>query len=169
MREEQIILLAEDREDDILLIRRAFEKAGLGNRLQVVRDGEQAVAYLTGQAEYADRTRHPLPDLLLLDLKMPRMDGFEVLKWIREHQAFCLLRVIVLASSGQIRDINLAYELGANSFLVKPLEFDQFVEIATTLKCWVQTSKAPELRPLPAIPSTQAPPPDRLSSSPPPP
>src|SRR6267143_3130800 len=134
MREEQIILLAEDREDDILLIRRAFEKAGFGNRLQVVRDGEQAVAYLTGQAEYADRTRHPLPDLLLLDLKMPRMDGFEVLKWIRQHPALSLLRVIVLTSSEQIRDVNLAYQLGANSFLVKPLDFENLLELGKAIQ-----------------------------------
>jgi len=96
------------------------------------------------------------------------MDGFEVLKWIREHPAFCLLRVIVLASSGQIRDINLAYELGANSFLVKPLEFDQFVEIARRSSAGSKPARPPSCV-LCGDSSTQAPPPDRLSSSPPPP
>ena len=169
MPNEPIILLAEDREDDILLIRRAFEKANLGNRLNVVRDGEQAVAYLSGQAEYADRSRHPLPDLLLLDLKMPRMDGFEVLKWIRQQPALNPLRVVVLTSSEQIRDVNLAYQLGANSFLVKPLDFDHFVEVAQMLEYWLRMNLAPEQRPPRAIPSTQAPPPARASSSAPPP
>jgi len=145
MRDEPVILLAEDREDDILLIGGAFEKASLGNRLQVVRDGEQAVAYLSGQNGYADRSRHPLPDLLLLDLKMPRLDGFEVLKWIRQQAFLSLLRVIVLTSSAQLRDVKLAYQLGANSFLVKPMDFNHFVDVAQMLEYWLQMTLAREL------------------------
>src|SRR5437879_6114874 len=121
MSEYALILIAEDREDDIFVIRRAFEKAHLLNPLQVVRDGEEAIAYLKGEGKFANRGEYPLPELLLLDLKMPRIDGFEVLRWIRQQPGLNALRVVVLTSSEDIRDVNQAYRLGANSFLVKPL------------------------------------------------
>src|SRR6266566_5950637 len=94
-----VILLAEDNEDHILLIQRAFTQAGLLNPLYVVRDGEQAIAYLKGGGEYANRDQHPLPELLLLDLKMPRKNGFEVLGWIRSDPGLRPLRVVVLTTS----------------------------------------------------------------------
>ena len=167
MRDDPIILLAEDREDDVLLICRAFERADRDHRIQVVHDGDQAVAYLAGQAEYADRIRYPFPDLLLLDLKMPRLDGFEVLKWIRQHPVLSPLRVIVLTSSDQIRDVNLAYQLGANAFLVKPVEFEGFVQLVQMLEYWLQMTKAPQV-PGP-IPIALAPTTNPQSLSPPPP
>ena len=83
MAEKKLILLVEDNEDDVSLIERAFARAGIDNPLQVVRDGEQAVSYLKAEGEYADRVKYPLPSLVLLDLKMPRRNGFEVLSWIR--------------------------------------------------------------------------------------
>src|SRR5258705_8683596 len=116
MPDQAVILLAEDREDDIALIRKAFARAYVLNPLQVVRDGEEAIAYLSGEGKYSNRAEYPLPDLLLLDLKMPRIDGFEVLKWIREQPGLSALRVVVLTSSEDIRDVNVAYRLGANSF-----------------------------------------------------
>jgi len=121
--ETRPILLVEDREDDVFLVRRAFEKAYLLNPLQVVRNGEEAVAYLKGEGTYANRAGYPLPSLILLDLKLPGMDGFDVLRWIRQEPNFGSLPVIVLTSSEQIRDVNRAYQLGANSFLVKPTDF----------------------------------------------
>src|SRR3954468_12440436 len=99
MSDEPVILLAEDREDDILLIQKAFAKSTLPYVLRVVRNGEEAVAYLKGEPPYDDRSAFPLPALLLLDLKMPRMDGFEVLEWIRQDPRFFALRVLVLTSS----------------------------------------------------------------------
>src|SRR4051794_26679926 len=117
--EQAVILLAEDREDDILLIRKAFARAYIHNPLQVVRDGEEALAYLQGQGRYGNRDEYPLPELLLLDLKMPRMNGFEVIKWIRQQPGLSALRIVVLTSSDSIRDVNTAYRLGANSFMVK--------------------------------------------------
>src|SRR5438477_12877403 len=116
-----VILLAEDREDDVLLIRRAFNKANLLNPLHLVHDGDEAIAYLKGEGQFANRAEYPLPSLLLLDLKMPRRDGFEVLQWVREQSSLKALRVIVLTSSEHIQDVNRAYDLGANSFLVKPM------------------------------------------------
>jgi CheY-like chemotaxis protein len=127
------ILLAEDREDDIVLIQRAFEKGGIRNPLIVVRDGEEAINYLTGVVPFSDRERFPIPALLLLDLKMPRMDGFEVLGWLKTQPGLAALRVVVLTSSEDIGDVTKAYQLGANSFLVKPLDFHNTVAMVETI------------------------------------
>jgi CheY-like chemotaxis protein len=126
-RRDTSILLAEDNENDVLMLRRAARNAKFSSPLQIVNDGEEVLAYLRGDGKFADRRRFPLPGLLLLDLKMPRKDGFEVLQWLREQPQFLGLQVVVLSSSDEIRDINRAYELGANSFLVKPMFFSEFV------------------------------------------
>src|SRR5258705_4711509 len=146
MPDQAVILLAEDREDDIALIRKAFARAYVLNPLQVVRDGEEAIAYLSGEGKYSNRAEFPLPDLLLLDLKMPRVDGFEVLQWIREQPSLSSLRIVVLTSSNQLRDVNRAYQLGANSFLVKPLDFQNFRSLSKMIEgYWLNTSKATEV------------------------
>src|SRR5262245_6778938 len=106
MPEQAVILLVEDREDDILLVRKSFEKGGINNPFQVVRDGEEAIQYLAGEGRYSNRAEYPLPDLILLDLKMPRVDGFEVLMWIRRQPGFGSIPVVVLTSSDAIRDVN---------------------------------------------------------------
>src|SRR5438105_15117024 len=114
------VLLAEDDPDDILLTQIAFEKARLANPLQVVRDGEEAIAYFNGTGEYANRTVHPLPILVLLDLKMPRMNGFQVLEWLRKDPSFERLPVAIMTSSDHDPHITRAYQLGADSYLRKP-------------------------------------------------
>jgi CheY-like chemotaxis protein len=140
-----IVLLVEDRSDDVELIRHAFRRAGISSPLHVVRDGDLAMAYLSGTGVYANRDEHPLPDLILLDLKMPGTDGFEVLQWLRQQSGFSTIPVIVLTSSEQMRDVNQAYELGANSFLVKPFDFQDLVSLSQTLKTfWLQRNKKPE-------------------------
>ena len=145
MGDQSVILLAEDREDDIALIKRAFAKAYIVNPLQVVRDGEEAIAYLSGVGKYGNRAEYPLPDLMLLDLKMPRVDGFEVLKWVRQQPGLSALRVVVLTSSEAIRDVNVAYQLGANSFMVKPMDFQDVVQMSKFLSSyWLELSKTPE-------------------------
>jgi len=123
------ILLVEDNQDDVLLIRRGFERAGISNPIQIVSRGPQAIAYLNGSGLYCDRTKYPLPALVLLDLNMPGSDGFAVLKWIRRQSAFTHLCVVVLSASDAMRDVNLAHHLGANLFLVKPLEFWNAAEL----------------------------------------
>ncbi len=144
--EQSVILLAEDREDDILFVQRAFAKGQITNPFFVVRDGEEAISYLSGDGKYCNRAEYPLPDLLLLDLKMPRIDGFEVLSWVRQQPGLSALRVVVLTASDQIRDVNTAYRLGANSFMVKPTDFENVVEMAKTLRTyWLQMSKTPEI------------------------
>src|SRR2546429_5508391 len=120
MSDSALILIAEDQGADISIILRAFTKARVLNPVQVVRDGEEVIAYLNGEGKFANRAEYPLPELLLLDLKMPRIDGFEVLRWLRQQPGLATLRVVVLTSSKEMRDLNLAYQLGANSFLVKP-------------------------------------------------
>jgi CheY-like chemotaxis protein len=130
---EQPILLIEDNEDDITLIKRAFEQAGLQHAIHSVRFGAEGMAYLKGERPYDDRLKYPLPALVLLDIKMPRINGFEVLKWIREQRDFSRLCVVMLTSSDEIRDVNLAYQLGATSFLVKPLDFWNAGELSRSL------------------------------------
>jgi CheY-like chemotaxis protein len=143
--DQAIILLVEDREDDILLVRKAFQKGDICNPMQIVRDGEEAIHYLAGEGKYSNRAEYPLPDLILLDLKMPKVDGFDLLNWIRRQDGFANIPVVVLTASDAIRDVNRAYALGANSFLVKPFEFENFIETAKTLKeYWLNLSKRPE-------------------------
>src|SRR3989442_985353 len=103
---DDVILLAEDDPNDVLLIRRAFEPNHVANPVQVVRDGEEALAFLSGQAPFAARQRHPLPVLMLMDLKMPRNSGLEVLEWVRQPPGLKRLPIIVLTSPNQSPDIN---------------------------------------------------------------
>ena len=144
MPETQLILLAEDRQDDIDIILKAFERAGVSTPIHVVRDGEEAVQYLKGDGRYYNRAEYPLPSLFLLDLKMPRMDGFEVLKWVRAQPGLNTLPIVVLTSSDQIRDVNRAYELGANSFLVKRMEFNDARALSRMINdYWLKVSAQP--------------------------
>ncbi len=139
------ILLVEDDPNDIVLIQRAFAKAALVNPLRIVRDGEEALQYLAGQPPYDDRGRHPLPSLILLDLKLPRKSGLEVLEWIRQQEHLKHIPVIVLTSSREMRDVNRAYDLGANSYLVKPVGFEGLLEMLKAIGMyWVILNKGPE-------------------------
>ncbi|HET7921653.1 MAG TPA: response regulator [Gammaproteobacteria bacterium] len=140
------ILLAEDDENDVMLIKRAFSKSHVINPIACVENGEQAVAYLSGQGEYADREKHPLPFMMLLDLKLPRLSGHEVLTWLREQPGLKRLPVVVLTSSREPTDINRAYEIGANSYLVKPVVFEEFSTLLKQLQVyWLMLSELPEL------------------------
>jgi len=169
MSDQALFLLVEDSETDAILIRRAFVKGNIVNPLQVVTNGDQASAYLKGEGAFSNRREYPLPDLVLLDLKLPGIDGFQVLRWIRQQPELKALRVVVLTSSDRIQDVNLAYQLGANSFLVKPVDFERFVEISQALKgYWLWLSKAPEVtRPLPDVARIASTPPHASRPSPP--
>src|SRR6266478_6497190 len=144
MLNDKIILLVEDDPNDVLLIQRAFQKAGLHNTLKVVRNGDQAMEYLNGENSYADRERFPLPFLVLLDLKMPGTDGFEVLAWARNSPNLKRLLVVVLTSSNLQADVDKAYELGANYYLVKPVEFDDMVNLIQRFEIyWSEINRTP--------------------------
>src|SRR5436190_9904483 len=140
-----VILVVEDREDDVLITRKAFRDAFIDNPIRVVKDGEQAIAYLSGMGKYRNRSEYPIPALVLLDIKMPRINGFEVLAWIRDEEQFKTLPVLVLTSSNEIQDLRKAYALGATSFLVKPLDFKE-------------ARRIPEFLPMPSILDVPVPP-----------
>lgn len=128
MSRPSVFLLVEDNEDDVFFMRRAFKAAGLKNSLHVVADGEQAIEYLSGQSDFSDRERHPLPDMIFLDLKMPGLNGFDVLRWIRNDRK-SNVPVAMLTSSPEEIDRQKARELGADCYLLKP------PEPATVLSC----------------------------------
>jgi CheY-like chemotaxis protein len=139
-------LLVEDSHADVLLIRRAVAKTGADVKLKVVSDGDAAVDYLEGDGIYADRDQYPLPDVVLLDLKLPRRSGFEVLEWLRRQPRLKRLPVAVLTSSRHTTDIDRAYDLGANSYLVKPVEFQALVDLMKAVDLyWSVLNEPPSL------------------------
>ncbi len=131
--DRRTILLVEDDPNDVLLVQRAFRNARIANPIHTVTNGDAAVAYLAGDGDYADRERYPLPVLVLLDLKLPRRSGHEVLQWLRAQPVLKRLAVVVLTSSKESEDVNRAYDLGANSYLVKPVAFDELIRMVQTL------------------------------------
>ena len=132
------ILLAEDDENDIFLMGRAFDRAAVPNPLIVVRNGQEAIDYLAGTGEYGQRDKHPLPGLMLLDLKMPWMDGFDVLKWLRTQPQFNTLPVVVLTSSKLQADVDKSRQFGVYDYRVKPHTFEDLVRLIDDVrKCWL--------------------------------
>jgi len=141
-----LILLVEDNEDDVFLMRRALAAAGVKSRLEVARDGQEAMDYLSGVGSYSSRADHPLPGFIFLDLKLPYVSGFEILEWMRGINELSSLFVAVLTSSEEPRDIKTSYELGARTFLVKPPSASMILDItrafdivAARLGCGVRT------------------------------
>lgn len=143
--EARSILLVEDSPDDALLVQRAFRKLGGETRIRLVENGEKAVAYLGGEGDYADRIRFPLPDLMLLDLKLPRRSGFEVLEWLRGQPGLKRLPVVVFTGSREAADVDRAADLGANSYLVKPLGFEALLDLVQALHVYWQLNERPGL------------------------
>ena len=129
-----VILLVDDNPHDVVLIRLAFRRVGIIDTIQLVKDGAEALRYINGEDKYADRRVYPAPTLLLLDLKMPGTNGFEVLKWIRSQESLDSLVVVVMSGSRDDADIQRAYELGANTYLIKPTKFEDLVKMMESLK-----------------------------------
>lgn len=139
-----IILLVEDNPDDVELTRRAFDKSHIRNEVVVARDGAEALDYLFGTGEWAERDAVALPEVVLLDLKMPRVDGLEVLRRIREDARTRHLPVVVLTSSTEEQDLVRSYDLGANSYVRKPVDFAQFIEATRQLGLyWLVLNEPP--------------------------
>jgi CheY-like chemotaxis protein len=130
------ILQVEDDENDVFLLQRVFQRAGIASPLHAVTDGEMAINYLAGAGAFADRAKHPLPCLVMLDLKLPKVSGLEVLEWIRRHPTLRKLVVVVFSSSCQPEDVDRAYDLGANSYIQKPSDMQHTLEVAQLLKGW---------------------------------
>ena len=129
----QTILHVEDDPNDVVLLEHAFRKAGVDCEIKRVADGEEAIAYLAGEEQFADRQLFPIPRLILLDLKMPHLSGFDVLHWRRENEKMKSVPVVILSSSNHDVDLTRAYELGVNSYLIKPVSFDALVGIVKAL------------------------------------
>lgn len=145
----QTILLVEDNDDDVLIMLSTFRKAALPNPVQVVSNGEQAVAYLNGEGRYSDRERFPLPVIILLDLNMPRKNGLEVLQWMREQPRFNRTTVHILTASSRKVDVESAFELGANACIVKPSRIEALVEMVKAWHTLAQFSAFPATKGLP--------------------
>lgn len=141
------ILLVEDNPQDEMLILRALKKANVANRIDVVRDGQQALDYLFNQNEFRDTEGRDLPTVILLDIGLPRLSGLEVLEKIRAEQRTRLLPVVILTSSDEEKDRLQSYECGANSFVQKPLDFSEFAETVARLGVyWIATNKLPSMK-----------------------
>ena len=148
-----IILLVEDNADDELLTVRAFKKSNVANQIIVVRDGVEALDWLFGRGDHANRDTLLQPQVVLLDLKLPRMDGLEVLKNIRADKRTSTLPVVVLTSSKEDEDVLRSYELGANSYVRKPVEFERFVEAVKNLGVyWLVLNERAPLKLVPPSP-----------------
>ena len=131
-----VLLYVDDDEGFADLLKHTLAQGHFHHKLIHVTDGEQAIAYLQGEGKYADREVYPLPSVVLLDLKMPRKNGFEVLEWIRKQSPFPYLPVIVLTVSEELRDVNKAYQLGTNSFLVKPPKVADLRQVMQTIESY---------------------------------
>jgi CheY-like chemotaxis protein len=139
------VLHVDDDPNDAALLQAAILKAKVGFELANIHDGEQAIAYLSGLGKYHDRMQHRMPSLILLDLKMPRANGFEILQWIRQHPTLKDLPVIVLSGSELKEDIQRAYAAGANSYLVKPLAFRSLVDLVQNINSvWLAANSHPQ-------------------------
>jgi len=138
MNEKQTILLVDDSQDDIFLMRTAFKKAEFNSPLQEVHNGEEAIAYLKGEGAYRDRNHYPLPSVMLLDLNLPMLNGFAVLGWARTRPAFKRLSIIILTASARTEDVERAFDLGASSYLVKPSSLNALVALIRCLRDWLQ-------------------------------
>ena len=140
------ILVVEDEKADAILIKRALNKCPVANQVSVVVDGEQALHYIQGIGEYADRNQHPLPNLALLDLKLPKVSGLEVLRQLKNMKILKRIPVVILSSSNQQSDIKEAYDRGANSYFVKKIQFSQFLTMAEQItRYWLEYNQQPSL------------------------
>jgi len=144
-RRPAVILLAEDDPGDQELTRRALEEGSISSELHVVEDGEQALDYLLRRGDYADPARSPRPDLFLLDLNMPRIDGGQVLHEMKFHPECAGIPTVVLTTSRQEEDIIRSYDLGVKSFITKPVEFDEFIRVVRLLgEYWLELVSLPD-------------------------
>jgi CheY-like chemotaxis protein len=141
MLEDQTILLVDDTENDRILMRAAFKKANLNCPLLELQNGEEAIAYLKGDGPYRDRSHFPLPTVVLLDLNMPKKHGFDVLNWVRSHEQFKPLQIIIVTASTRPDDVRKAYSMGANSFLVKPAAIEDLEKMVGCLRDWLQINQ----------------------------
>ena len=146
MNEKQTVLLVDDSEDDIMLMKHAFQAAQFKPSVQTVSNGEEALAYLKGEDAFANREEFPLPTVMLLDLNMPRVTGFDVLAWVRTQPLLRRLTIIVFSASARAEDVERAYELGVSSYLVKPTTVAELIAMMCSLRDWLDYNHFPSLQ-----------------------
>lgn len=139
-----VTLIAEDIEDEIFIYQRAIKKLGIPN-VHFVRDGSEVIDYLQGNGQYADRNTYPFPRCLWLDLKMPRMTGFDVLRWLQKNPKCKVVPTIIMSNSNVLRDVDEAYELGANCFFQKPRQLNEMVELIALIDHFWKICLVPEI------------------------
>jgi CheY-like chemotaxis protein len=139
------ILIAEDDPNDVYLLQHAFEAASLEDSLHFVSDGQEAIEYLRGTGKFANRSVYPLPGLVLLDLKMPRRTGFEVIEWMRGQSQWKLIPIVILSASAIAEDVNRAYTLGANAYMVKPAELSALKRLIATIGEFWSAGEIPQI------------------------
>ena len=143
---KRVILIVEDSEDDITLLKAAIRRARVPNPIQVAPDGQEAIDYLEGNGRYEDRLAFPFPGTIFLDLKLPKLNGFDVLQWLKDHEECKVIPVMILTSSGIERDVTRAYQMGANSYMVKPASLQDLTELVDlAFRFWTMC----EIPPLP--------------------
>ncbi len=140
------LLYVEDDENDVFLVKHALKRVGFVHPLHVVNTGQQALDYLAGNGQFADRTQHPMPCVVLVDVKLPRMTGLELLARLRRQPGLIGLVIIMFTSSHHEPDVESAYKLGANAFLVKPADVDELLEVAQLLKALMHHNQFPPLQ-----------------------
>ena len=143
-----VVLLAEDNPDDAMLMQRAFKQNGVMRPPHIVQDGAHAIDYLSGNNAFADRKAHPFPSVLILDLKMPRVSGFEVLEWLMNHPDYRVIPTVVWTSSSDTRDVKHAFCLGANAYLCKPSSYDTFVAMVGRMLAFWNDCLKPGIEPI---------------------
>jgi CheY-like chemotaxis protein len=156
MSKKLVILVAEDDPNDLELLRHVVDDHGVQVNFQSAHDGEQVINYLRGDGTFADRELHPIPDILVLDLKMPRVNGFEVLQWLRQQPGLARIPAVVLSGSGLETDIEEAYRLGANTYFTKPGQLAELRKIIGVLIDYWRRSQRPIII-APEGPSDEAP------------
>ncbi len=138
------ILLVEDNPMDVELTVRAFKRNKMSNPVKIVRDGQEALDYLFRRGEFADPDKSPVPGLILLDIRLPRVDGLEVLREFKRHPVYRPIPVVMLTTSQDDGDVAKSYDLGANSYIVKPVDFDKFLEVVERIELyWILTNVQP--------------------------
>jgi CheY-like chemotaxis protein len=140
----ETILIVEDDENDATFIRRAFVRAGVPNPVRWVQNGEEALAYLKGEGTYADREQNPFPRVIITDLKMPQMDGLQLLQWIAANPKYRVVPTIVFTSSTAQSDVNHAFERGASAYIVKPVDIRELDQVAKTIADYWRLSLLPD-------------------------
>ena len=138
------ILLLEDNRDDVILMLRAFKKNDITHRIQVLNDGDEGIEYMKGAGRFADRTLYPFPTVIILDLKMPRKNGLEFLEWLRANPKLRVIPTILLSASQQERDVVKAYDLGVNTYFMKPGRFEELVKLVSDMQNYWNQAIKPE-------------------------